>query len=210
MKKNVSNIALMGVIVILSGYIMYLRRASEDQIIVTPPSQPMSQLEYVLIKNMVDTYEARQLMAHDSVLNLNDARSVWHDLESLEAFIYHMKLNAKKNSIGVEDLGIRFYYAAYPSTASWGNYPNLAGVPKNYEYRHTLVMIPTIKRGSVNEDFNPLELGTYTQGLKTFYEGANVNKSLFSLTTTPLRTPTGAYNHGSLIPPGGMQGVAFD
>jgi hypothetical protein len=77
-----------------------------------------------------------------------DARCIWFSLETLKQFICTIETNNAKLNIPAEDLGIRFYYAAYPM--------NYVDVKK--QNRHTLFMVPTYKNGTGAEvDFDPRE-----------------------------------------------------
>lgn len=147
-----------------------------------------------LIQELINNYRNNQLRAINSKLGLQDSHSIWFDLPKLKKFIACIEDEAKKvNSDTSEiDLGIRFYYAAYPKAENWaimGTHP----VAQEYAERHTLVMIPTIKRedetGQVlHYDFNPMN---GTQGGSMALSARNSRTSSESI----------AENHGALIPP---------
>lgn len=132
-----------------------------------------------LIQNLVDNYRSNQLEAINQDLNIEDAHSVWFDLPTLKSFVAEIEAQAKLIDQNVKDvdLGIRFYYAAYPAVPE-------PSVPTEYANRHTLVMIPTKKMNNLNYDFNPFE-----------------NKSE-SLAVAGVLTDALALNHGDLVPPG--------
>lgn len=132
-----------------------------------------------LIQNLVDNYRSNQLEAINQDLNIEDAHSVWFDLPTLKSFVAEIEAQAKLIDQNVKDvdLGIRFYYAAYPAVPE-------PSVPTDYANRHTLVMIPTKKMNNFNYDFNPFE-----------------NKSE-SLAVAGVLTDALALNHGDLVPPG--------
>ncbi|WP_435525915.1 hypothetical protein [Chryseobacterium indoltheticum] len=71
---------------------------------------------------------------------------------ALKSFIAEIEIEAQAVDPNVQnaDLGIRFYYAAYPDAP-------VQPVPSDYARRHTLVMIPTKKEQDLNYDFNPFE-----------------------------------------------------
>jgi hypothetical protein len=75
-----------------------------------------------------------------------------------------------------QDLGIRFYYAAYPKEQDWNI---MSGTPIGTEYaqRHTLVLVPTMKQEDENGDrlydFNPLS----TSGSGEFLAMASARNS---------------------------------
>lgn len=131
-----------------------------------------------LIQNLVDNYRSNQLEAINQDLNIEDAHSVWFDLPTLKSFVAEIEAQAKLIDQNVKDvdLGIRFYYAAYPAVPE-------PSVPTEYANRHTLVMIPTKKMNNLNYDFNPFE-----------------NKSE-SLAVAGVLTDALALNHGTLVPP---------
>lgn len=210
LKRNMS--ILIGVIIIIIGYYNYSPSNSKTTICIDYSKTPMSQLEYGLIQDMVNTYKSGQLTSiNQGSFILNDAHSVWFDLETLESFIYHIKLNTKNQGVKSKELGLRIYYGAYPDTIKWRNYPDLIKVPINYEHHHTVMMIPTIKYNNINNDFNPLQPRTYNQNLKEFYETKPNSTPTPALSGTSSVSPSriGARNHGSLIPPGGPSGEAF-
>ncbi|MEG0928381.1 hypothetical protein [Chryseobacterium sp.] len=115
-----------------------------------------------LIKALIDNYRQNHLTAINNALGIEDAHSIWFDLPKLKSFIALVEQEASKINpeCTEEDLGIRFYYAAYPKVENWDimeNHP----VPQEYSERHTLVMIPTLKKESeegekLNYDFNSL------------------------------------------------------
>jgi len=131
-----------------------------------------------LIQNLVDNYRSNQLLAINQDLSIQDSHSVWFDLPILKNFVAEIEAQAKLIDLTVKDsdLGIRFYYAAYPAVPQ-------SSVPANYAKRHTLVMIPTKKLNDLNYDFNPFD-----------------NNSV-SLAVTGVSIDALALNHGTLVPP---------
>ncbi|MET3038307.1 hypothetical protein ABXT08_19645 [Chryseobacterium sp. NRRL B-14859] len=115
-----------------------------------------------LIRNLVDNYRQNHMNAIKSNLGIEDAHSIWFDLPKLKKFISVIEEEAGKINpeTSEEDLGIRFYYAAYPKAEDWdimATHP----VDKEYAEKHTLVMVPTLKRRNetgeeLHYDFNPL------------------------------------------------------
>lgn len=127
-----------------------------------------------LIQNLVDNYRNNQLEYINQNMTMGDAHSVWFDLPTLKSFIAEIETQAQiiNPNVQNDDLGIRFYYAAYPETT-------VQPTPSNYAKRHTLVMIPTKKEQNLNYDFNPFE-----------------GKALAVTGGLAL-----AQNHGTLVPP---------
>ena len=80
---------------------------------------------------------------------LEASRSCWYSIDTLKKFICLIEQYSKKVDVKPEDLGIRFYYAVYPSTG-----PVLNG--SNYKSLHTLFMVPTVTGAdSIPVDFDP-------------------------------------------------------
>jgi len=132
-----------------------------------------------LIQDLVDNYRNNQLNCINQNIKIDDAHSVWFDLPALKNFIAEIEAQAQIVDPNVQsnDLGIRFYYAAYPENPA-------QPIPSNYAKRHTLVMIPTKKEEGLNYDFNPFQ-----------EEGK-------ALSVTGVTAIALAGNHGDLVPPG--------
>jgi hypothetical protein len=141
-----------------------------------------------LIQEMVDNYKSKQYLS--IVTNkVNpmpfDAQSVRFDLNALKLFIETIESEvAKHPEYKLENLGIRFYYSAYPTEESWEKNEGLNGVPGEYAKLHTLIAIPTAEINKKQSDFDPLDVKTY-DGTKPSGE----------------RLAIMAENHGFLVPP---------
>ncbi len=172
--------------------------ASSSPIISTPTMSEDT------IKHMVNNYRENQLRFINSSLTVEDAHSVWHSMKDLRNFLNAIETESCKvnPNITEADLGVRFYYAAYPRSSEYGQ-QGIFNVPNDYELRHTMVMIPTIKKSYEGEmldfDFNPLNPITY----KIDNANLNTDKSArtLAMTTTGAPSMQVADNHGSLIPP---------
>jgi hypothetical protein len=143
-----------------------------------------------LIQELVDNYRDNQLTFINENLEINDAHSIWFDLETIKNFVAEIENQARLIDPTCPDknLGIRFYYAAYPEDPT-------SPVPDDYAMRHTLVMVPTKKEddGSgemLNYDFNPFESDSET-------DTENALALIGGLGRNAL-----AQNHGILVPPG--------
>lgn len=192
----------------------------KDTICMNYANEPFSKLKVDLIHNMTRGYKANQLSHIKAVMD-DDAHSISFDLETLKRFIYHIEINAQKNDTPKESLGLRMYYSRYPNQETWSNqYDDLKGflnnsITKQYQNRHTLVMIPTIIKKGIHMDFNPLHKETYTEKMSLFkeYHSSNTTKSIPGLTITKESSinssSTTAQNHGSLIPPVTGTGESF-
>lgn len=162
-----------------------------------------------LIKNMIDNYRQNHLNAINDTLGIEDAHSIWFDLPKLKRFIEMVEQEAVKINPETteEDLGIRFYYASYPKAENWGimeSHP----VPKEYAEKHTLVLIPTLKRMDEGEilhcDFNPLKTDgndKVSLGLSTAKKGGPDGPSDDDGTV--------GENSGTLIPPSPAMGESY-
>lgn len=158
-----------------------------------------------LIQNLVDNYRNSQLAEINANLDIDDAHSIWFDLGTLKKFIADIECEAQRVNpeISENDLGIRFYYAAYPTVANWSQIGNLP-ISQDYAGKHTLVMIPTLRMEDesgepCNYDFNPLNPDTYTRsGNDPKFEAEAL---ALSSRETSSPNETLAQNHGQLIPP---------
>ena len=157
-------------------------------------------MSHGLVKALINNYRENHMNAINETLGIEDAHSIWFDLPKLKNFIAMIEEEAGKANpdCSEEDLGIRFYYAAYPKAQHWEimeDHP----VPQEYAEKHTLVMIPTMKKededGEIHDyDFNPLEMKN--GGQDTMALNARTGK-------VPMKDDddTPAENSGILIPP---------
>ncbi|ANF50126.1 hypothetical protein A0O34_06205 [Chryseobacterium glaciei] len=155
----------------------------------------------VFVKKLIDNYRDNQLVAINTKFGIQDAHSIRFDLTTLKKFISDIENEAQKvnPAITENDLGVRFYYAAYPQANNWDIMEDTP-IGTNYAGKHTLVMIPTLKMGNaegeiLSYDFNPLDASTYNQNNDNDGEQEEVmamNKAL---------TAVLCQNHGNLIPP---------
>lgn len=178
-----------------------------------------SQMNYSLVHEMIANYRNNQLRAIENSgdpLLANDAQSIWFSLETLKNFILTIE-NAVAEKLGNsnKNLGIRFYYAAYPEISKWDqpNYKDLKDllndpITRMYEKKHTLVMIPTIETATnTNTDFNQLDVKTYVNG---FNDDLDLQKNnSYETLAKSSSTSIIAQNHGSLIPPADNTGERF-
>ncbi|MET3537609.1 hypothetical protein [Chryseobacterium limigenitum] len=152
------------------------------------------------VQKLIDNYRNNQLTAINTKFGIEDAHSIRFDLATLKKFISDIENEAKKVDSGIteNDLGVRFYYAAYPQADNWDIMENTP-IGTNYAGKHTLVMVPTLKMGNaegeiLSYDFNPLDANTYNQENNNEGQGEimAMNKSLTAILSQ---------NHGNLIPP---------
>ncbi|MVO10430.1 hypothetical protein GOQ30_14745 [Flavobacterium sp. TP390] len=170
----------------------------------TLKSSKPNTLKQSLVNEMIQQYRNNQLATINKTNIENDAHSIWFELETLKKFITDVENEAKKNgNTSSNDLGIRFYYAAYPEKVKWGTtgYEELSfllnsPITQQYENKHTLVMIPTIDVEGKNVDFNPMDKNTFTGFQNTTKKG-----DYKIMSKTSANSDITAQNHGNLIPP---------
>ncbi|WP_340201564.1 hypothetical protein [Ascidiimonas sp. W6] len=215
--KLLTLVVFLGITTILINGCAFLKgkgsTSNETSICMNYAKSEKPLLSLKLVHEMTQLYQSNP--------NIDDTKAIRFDLETLKNFIYHLEIEAKKNNIPSKDLGIRIYYSRYPKLSTWYDafQRDLFGftgnaITRQYEMRHTLVMIPTIHRDSINYDFNPLEPGTYSTGLQVarFLSSSEQDtltskKYTFALSVT--QPVTNAQNHGDLYPPFGGAGLAF-
>ncbi len=184
----------------------------------------MSTLDADLIHVMTQGYETNQLdyiQSKSGTIAPSDAKAIWFDLETLKRYLYHIEKKSQKvdGTITDKNLGVRFYYATYPSKDTIMKYdfkdlkdPSGNLLFSDYEGLHTLVMIPTITIGDKILDFNPLDESTFREGFSqksnyAYRPGQNIpNNQTGALAGT--RDMSGQ-NHGTLYPPGPTLGMGF-
>jgi len=160
-----------------------------------------------IIQQMVDNYRNNHLAAINKIMGINDAHSVSFALKTLKKFIADIEFFSKKVDPRIADgaLGIRFYYAAYPKENEWNGFEDEKSIGKNYAQKHTLVMIPTLKKkgsdGSYQDyDFNPLDRSTFP--LKEREKEQPITLMAMSSDSSDTQSrEVMAQNHGQLIPP---------
>lgn len=162
-------------------------------------------MDPAIIQQMVDNYRNNHLDAINSAMEIRDAQSVSFGLKTLKKFIGDIEFYAKKVDPRITDgaLGLRFYYAAYPKENEWSGFGN--EIRKDYAQKHTLIMIPTLKKKASNGsyldyDFNPLDRSTFP--MKERSKEQPVTLMAMSSDTSDSQTrEVMAQNHGQLIPP---------
>ncbi|MCD9619268.1 hypothetical protein [Chryseobacterium gleum] len=162
------------------------------------PLQPGT-MSNSLIQALINNYRQNHLSAINTALGIEDAHSIWFDLPKLKNFIANIEAEAAKvnPAASAEDLGIRFYYSAYPKEENWSimeSHP----VPIEYAERHTIVMVPTLKKANetgelIDYDFNPFQSA---EG-KSLALANKSSKGMGEDDDTSL-----GENLGTLIPPG--------
>lgn len=163
----------------------------------------VSKLDVKLIQTMVNNYRSNQLKLIEGSLKKPDAQSVWFDLKTIKDFITQIEKTTKKTNSKIDSnlLGLRMYYASYPSGEDMGAYLDLESTPKSYERMHTVIMIPTIKIDKVNVDYNPIDASTYKKGAKIITNNDKASNNRVYKMMAVGSEETSALNHGHLSPP---------
>lgn len=154
------------------------------------------------IQTLVNNYRSTQLAAINNGLGIDDAHSIWFNLATLKKFIADIETETQKVNpdVSENDLGIRFYYAAYPTAENWGLMENQP-IGQEYAGKHTLVLVPTMKKANeegelLDYDFNPLHSESYKKNIAPLGFTSNADGD------APLSDDEAlAQNHGQLIPP---------
>ncbi|MEM9142661.1 MAG: hypothetical protein AAGA86_06710 [Bacteroidota bacterium] len=109
---------------------------------VRKPSQTISREKArVLQKEFVRTRSG----ILNKALGFEDTRDFWFSLDTLEQYISYVRQESKTR--GLEDLGIRIYYAAYPKDGK-GQWPDPGF--------STVVLVPTHGKPSIGNGFFPM------------------------------------------------------
>jgi hypothetical protein len=89
---------------------------------------------------------------------VDDTRSVWFSLATLESFIYSIK-HAFPDSNKMPKLGVRVFFAKYPDKMS--DYESLLGLDSTIANHQTVFFVPNYLNDTTQryEDFNFYELG---------------------------------------------------
>ena len=174
-----------------------------------------SKLRMGLIEEMVTNYRQTQLVSIENAVRnpvKDDSHSILFDLDTLKKFISDIERGVKQVEPSASPkLAIRMYYAAYPMKEKWyeRGYESLSKftnkeIPKLYERKHTIIMIPVIKtEKGIFADFNPFDKNTYNGFPKRMGRAMSL-----------LRNPSDTIqilglNHGELIPPASIEGEGF-
>lgn len=185
-------------------------------------------LDLNLLKTMALEYQSSSLTS-SAGSTVPQNRSVWFSIEQLKQFIFQIESNTCNCD---SSLGIRFYFAKYPRDNFWtsptafksdldniasgdfrnkiiAKYSTVPGLPTHgniYEMMNTLFLVPTIKVGNKNMDFDPngskqcvfgydiKKTGDYGKldSMRSSYYGLKSGTSVAALMAT---------NHGDNCPP---------
>lgn len=164
-------------------------------------------MDPAIIQQMVDNYRDNHLATVNKLMEIKDAHSVSFGLKTLKKFIGDIEFYTKKVDGRITDgaLGIRFYYAAYPKENEWSAFENEKEIGRDYAQKHTLIMIPTLKKKAGNGayldyDFNPLDSSTFPMKERSKEQPVTL-MAMSSDSGDSQSREVMAQNHGQLIPP---------
>lgn len=172
--------------------------------------EPMhGMLNYILAKRMSDDYGndmgKKYVWNNDLRIDTSiDSRSIWFDYKKMKQFIGYIEQNLCRNGCyDTLSLGIRFYYAKYPSPNQMSEYSDLDGVPREYGTRHTLFMVPTFWDATrhLNIDFDPGQIRYKCLIVPIDTVVGSVPGRVWGAALRSVDGGEDAQNHGSLRPP---------
>jgi hypothetical protein len=161
---------------------------------------------------MLQNYKQHQWQSINNGGATTDSRSVWLSLQTIKRFIHDIekKVCDTCNTTTLNDLGVRIYFAAYPSSADWNTYAtHLAGVQQTpSQSRHTIVMVPTYFNGSYDVDFDPNYIGANCVPLTMCQVYDTLKGGLAGTVTVLTPGQVSMQNHGTMDPPASSQTFA--
>lgn len=202
--------------------------------------EPFPGLKALVATSMVNNYDALYQLRDASnnprfdqatgkiIMDQNETKSVWFSLKSMKNFIYQMERNTCKlncSSASIDNLGIRFYFAKYPSQTEVQS--RMSGGDTSFDFlqrsqlygRKTLLMVPTYyDQTSRNDvDFDPkwiIDKGDLQKcnpkSLSTILIENKSNLSVMRITAgMPDNDPNGLQNHQPVCPPDNCPGQSF-
>ena len=222
--KFLTSVIFIGIVAIMISSCSFLRgtgsvTTDNNSICSNYSNLEISKLPFELVDDMTEGYRLRQKAAIDATHSMDDTKAIWLDLETVKQFIYQIENKAKNdraNPTASDKLGLRIYYANYPDKSDWSKtgYDNAISpflndaIRKNYEYMHTIVMIPTIRRNGVEMDFDPTNPTTYETGIVN--TGNITGLSPTGNRSNNQSNSVGAQNHGQMYPPYPEAGMTFN
>lgn len=156
-------------------------------------SEPFHLINGELLRTMATAYQETRNSSADP----EDASSVWFALDTLKRFIWEIENRVcKKDCPDSIRLGVRIYYARYPSDYSRSD--DLVGVDDRFKLKHTVFMVPTFDEIVADRiDHIDFDIDSTSRCL-----------SKIGLNTATVLALIGGRNHGTLCPPI-CEGTAF-
>jgi len=144
----------------------------------------------------------------DGVTRTEDASSIVFDLVTLKKYIKYIESTIcdKGCNDGKLQLGIRFYYAKYPSYKEMQRNEFLNKLDPSYANKHTLFGVPVYRHLYSKEDFMNFSPALTSRSCRFMWDTSGVipPSTMYLLTTSGEETEQ---NHGSLRPPPAGSGV---
>lgn len=126
--------------------------------VVKAPSQTISMEQAKILQQ---EYVRTRSGIVNKTLGFEDTRDFWFSLDSLEQYIRYVRQESKVR--GLEDLGLRIFYAAYPKDGK-GQWPDPGF--------STVILVPTHGKPQIGNGFFPMapvQLGS--AGIRAFNYG---------------------------------------
>lgn len=161
-------------------------------------------LDVNLAKEIADLYYGDKDKAYISdaggITNIEDAKAVWFDLETLKQYIWQIEDTLCKQGCNIDSLGLgmHVYFAKYPDSSLISQF----GVDPKYAMHQTVFLTATYKGQKGNIDFDPFHPGA--DKCKPTPLGAYLQRSASSREGMKLGGgdgDAGVLNHGNLAPP---------
>jgi hypothetical protein len=155
---------------------------------------PVPIMPYDLVRNMIQNYCNNQQQAIANALQMEDANASWFELLVIKNFICHLEdLVAQSGCTNINNLGLRFYYAAHTTN------PASYGLPTDYARLHNLIIVPTYQAADgTHVDFDPRTIGQGACGPPLLDLKSGGGTPPVGTTITDIF----ALNHAQLGPPG--------
>lgn len=195
-------------ILMVGGYFFNSCTQKESQVVLDYKDSTFTSLSVSSAEMMAKNYNTNYLPLINKELNNNDARAIWFSLDDLKNFIWQIEYHSLKAGVGVKpnDLGIRIYYAQYPSKELILNNPNLKELNPEYADKHSLFLVPTIKKNKRDMDFDPrksfddIKAGKTKEILPIARNSGDKGSPNYRFIQPDDRSTI--MNHGGLCPPG--------
>lgn len=158
METNRNTRILIGILIlIIIGLLLNNCKDRPSSKEIPPPSQTIS-LDQA--QRLQEEYVRTRSEIVNKTLGFEDTRDFWFSLDSVEQYIRYVRSESKKQ--GLEDLGLRIFYAAYPkeSKEEWPN-PGFS----------TVIIVPTHGKPDLGNGFLPSPPVQKTSNVKAYNYG---------------------------------------
>jgi hypothetical protein len=97
---------------------------------------------------------AKEMITNYKKNNPKKPLSAWLSLEDLKKFVAELEAVNCKECGGTKELGARFYFIEYPEVDKMKANKYFANVSLKYAGLNNLMIVPTMKQGELQQDFN--------------------------------------------------------